>query len=72
MDKLSFRVSPKIAGRLEVLSTKTGRTKSYYFKKALERFLEDEEDYLLAVARLEENNERIPYEKIRKELGLDD
>ncbi len=33
---------------------------------------ENREDYLLAVARLEENNPRIPYEKIRKKLGLND
>lgn len=40
--------------------------------KALEQFLEDREDHLLAIARLEEKNPRVPYEKLRKDLGLDD
>jgi shikimate dehydrogenase len=44
-------------------------TQSVY--KALKQLLEDREDYLLAAARLEEKNPRIPYKKIRKELGLD-
>lgn len=41
-------------------------------KKALERYLEDREDYLLAAARLEEKNPRISYKKMRKEFDLDD
>ena len=47
---------------------KTGRTKSYYATKAICDFLEAEEDYLLALARLEEHNPRIPLDTIEREL----
>jgi RHH-type transcriptional regulator, rel operon repressor / antitoxin RelB len=69
---VAVRLPDDLENKLEHLSQETGRSKSFYMKKALEQFMEDREDYLLAVARLEENNPRIPYEKIRKELGLED
>lgn len=69
---VAVRLPKELDKRLERFAHETHRTKSYYIRKALEKFLEDEEDYLLAVARLEENNPRIPYEQVRKELGLDD
>ncbi len=69
---LGVRLDKDTEFRLEALCKKTGRTKSYYAKKAIIEFIENREDYLLAIARLEENNLRIPYDQIRKELGLDD
>lgn len=38
----------------------------------LQQFLEDREDYLLAISRLEDDSPTIPYEKVRKQLGLED
>ena len=69
---VAVRLPDELENKLEHLSQETGRSKSYYMKKALEKYLEDREDYLLAIARLEESNPRIPYSKMRKELGLDD
>ena len=69
---IAVRLPQELEMKLEKVSEETHRSKSYYIRKALENFLEDREDYLLAIARLEENNPRISYEKIRKELGLDD
>ena len=69
---IAVRLPQELEMKLEKVSEETHRSKSYYIRKALENFLEDREDYLLAIARLEENNPRMPYEKIRKELGLDD
>lgn len=69
---LGVRLGKETEGRLDVLAKETGRTKSFYAKKAIEDFLEDREDYLLAVARLEENNQRFPFDVVRKELGLVD
>lgn len=69
---IAVRLTKELETRLEKIASETHRSKSYYIRKALEQFLEDREDYLLAVARLEENNSRIPYEKVRKEFGLDD
>lgn len=69
---VAIRLPDELGSKLELLSQETGRTKSYYMRRALEKFLEDREDYLLALARLEENNPRVPYSKMRKELDLDD
>ena len=43
---LVLRLPPEVEQRLEDLARKTGRTKSYYAKKAIIEVLQDEEDYL--------------------------
>lgn len=67
---LGVRLDKDLEQRLESLCKETGRTKSYYVKKAIKTFMEDREDYLLAVAALEENNPKITLEELRKELDL--
>lgn len=69
---LAVRLPKDLEAQLEKVANETHRSKSYYIRKALSQFLEDREDYLLTVARLEENNPKIPFDNIRKELGLDD
>jgi RHH-type transcriptional regulator, rel operon repressor / antitoxin RelB len=69
---IAVRLPKELEAQLERVAKETHRPKSFYIRKALEQFLEDREDYLLAIARLEEKNPRIPYEQVRKELGLDD
>lgn len=68
---LASRLPPEIEQRLEELARKTGRTKSYYAKKAITEFLQDEEDYLLALTRLEKHNPRISLEEVERQLGLE-
>jgi RHH-type rel operon transcriptional repressor/antitoxin RelB len=50
---LSVRLSAKLEARLTRLAKRTGRTKAYYAKKAIEEFLEEQEDYFIALSRLE-------------------
>ena len=69
---LAVRLPENLENRLSRLAHKTGRTKTYYTKKAIEKFLEDKEDYLLAVSVLEQKNPSIPLEKVIEELGLED
>ncbi|HHF7346463.1 TPA: DUF6290 family protein [Legionella feeleii] len=69
---LGVRLDKETEARLEALCEKTGRTKSYYAKKAITEFLEDREDYLLAVAALEEETEYVTLAEVRKNLELDD
>jgi RHH-type transcriptional regulator, rel operon repressor / antitoxin RelB len=69
---LAVRLTKDIERRLERLARKTGRSTSYYVKKAIEEFLEDREDYLLALGRLEEDDSRIPLENVIRQLGLQD
>lgn len=61
---------PMISGRK--LARKTGRTKSYYAKQAIVKFLEDQEDYLLALSRLEKERPAIPIDEVERRLGLKD
>ncbi len=68
---LTVRLSPKLETRLNRLSKRTGRPKSYYAKKALEAFLDEQEDYLIALSRLENKLPAIPLEEVVKRLGLD-
>jgi len=62
----------EIEARLENLAQKTGRSKSFYVRQALQEFLEDREDYLLGLARLEAGGRRLSLEEAKTELnGLD-
>lgn len=69
---LAIRLPESLESRLSRLSINTGRSKSFYVRKAIEQFLEDEEDYLLAIQRLEEKNKRIPYDEVRRLIELED
>jgi RHH-type rel operon transcriptional repressor/antitoxin RelB len=68
----SVRLPDPLERRLEHLSQQTGRSKSYYAKQALEEFLADKEDHLLACSRLEKKNPRISLEELEQRLGLAD
>jgi RHH-type transcriptional regulator, rel operon repressor / antitoxin RelB len=48
------RIPKALDERLSRIAARTGRAKTYYARKALERYLEDMEDHLLAAAALEE------------------
>lgn len=67
---LALRLSKQLEDRLAALAAKTGRTKSYYAKQAIMEFLEAEEDYLLAVARLERQRPGISLEEVERLLDL--
>lgn len=69
---LAVRLPEPLDLRLSQLAESTHRTKSYYVKKALEEFLDDHEDHLKALARLEKKNPRITLEQMEKNLGLED
>lgn len=66
----SVRLNPSQEAELERLAAETGRTKSYYVKEALDRYLEDRADYLLALAVLEKDERRFSAADVRRELGL--
>jgi RHH-type transcriptional regulator, rel operon repressor / antitoxin RelB len=68
---ITIRLPEQLENRLVVLAEKTGRPKSYYVRQAIQGFLDAEEDYLLAINRLEKNNPRISLEDLEKKLGLE-
>jgi RHH-type rel operon transcriptional repressor/antitoxin RelB len=69
---LAIRLPEQLEHRLSTLAEQTHRSKSYYVKQALEEFLTDREDYLLAMSRLEKKNPRITLEEMEKRLDLED
>ena len=68
---LAVRLDSTIENRLAKLAHETGRSKSYYVKMAIENFLEEREDYLLALAVLEKDEPRKSISDLRKELDLE-
>ena len=73
---LAIRLSPDIEQRLDELSKKTGRTKTYYARQAILEYLDDLEDIYLAEAALEriQRGEERTYtlDEVGKRLGLAD
>lgn len=67
---LSVRLSPEQEAALEKLAAETGRSKSHYVKRALDEFLEDRADYLLALAAIEREERRYSAADVRRELRL--
>jgi len=67
----TVRLPSQLESRLSKLAKRTGRPKAYYAKKAIAEFLDEQEDYLIAVSRLEDDLPSIPLSKVVKRLGLD-
>jgi RHH-type rel operon transcriptional repressor/antitoxin RelB len=68
---LTVRLNDAQERALEQLALETGRTKSYYVKQALDQFLEDRADYLIALAAIEKDDGRhYALDDVRRELGL--
>ena len=71
---LAVRLDKELEDRLERLAEKTGRTKTFYARAAIEAHLDDLEDFFLADERLKDfrSEEAIPLADLKAELGLDD
>jgi RHH-type rel operon transcriptional repressor/antitoxin RelB len=69
---LSVDISKNLEERLEVLASKTGKTKDYYIRKAILELLEDLEDYNLAAELSENIEETYTLAEIEAKYGLAD
>ena len=69
---LSLRLPNDVESRLNQLAETTGRTKTFYAKEAILRYLDDMEDTYIAINRLETPSKRISLEDVENELSLDD
>ena len=67
---LSIRLTPEITERLDLLADKTGRTKSFYAREAILRYLEDMEDTFIAIERLETPAKRWTLAELENEVDL--
>lgn len=69
---LAVRLDKDIEERLERLASRTGRTKTFYAREAIEAHLDDLEDFFLAGERLKDfrSEDAIPLAALKAELGL--
>jgi len=56
---LTIRISDDTAKRLDALAKSLDRPKSYIVKKAMETYIEEYSDYLIAVKRLNDKDDAI-------------
>jgi RHH-type rel operon transcriptional repressor/antitoxin RelB len=69
---LAIRLSADVEKRLEALAERTGRTKTFYAREAIEAHLDDLEDFHLAEERIKSfrDGDAIPLAQVKSELGL--
>lgn len=76
MVAISLRLPEEIGVRLDSLAERTGRSKTFYVREAILRYLEDMEDIYIAEQRLADlragRSHTFSVEEVRAELGLDD
>ena len=70
---ITVRLPDDIAESLEALAKALDRPRSYLVKKAMEVYLDEYADYLLALERLQDKDDRvISSGELRKRLALQD
>lgn len=69
---LAVRLPEVLEERLSDLAKQTHRAKSYYVKQAIQNFLDENEEHLLVLSRLEKKNPRITLEEMERRLDLED
>ncbi|MCD6462029.1 MAG: ribbon-helix-helix protein, CopG family [Thermoplasmata archaeon] len=68
---LSVRLPEEVMRELEEVASLLDRPKTYIVRKALEAYLEEYVDYLVALERLRDKDDRIiSGEELREQLGL--
>lgn len=73
---LALRLPKEIEKRLDQLAKRTGRTKSFYARQAIQEHLDDLEDIYLAEKELDDlasgRSKTVSLEEVARSLGLDD
>ena len=67
---LAIRLNPELEERLARLAARTGRTKTFYAREAIEQHLEDLEDYYLAADAARNPGRTYTPGEAKRELGL--
>jgi RHH-type rel operon transcriptional repressor/antitoxin RelB len=69
---LAIRLDPELERRLSDLAKRTGRTKTFYAREAIEEHLDELEDIYLALDRIEKPARTYSPEEAKRELGIRD
>lgn len=67
---ITVELDPEIEKRLDSLAKETGRSKSFYLREALQKHLDDLEDYYLGMLARENTERTYSSDKAKRELGL--
>ena len=68
---LGVRLDKETEKRLSERAEKTKRPKSYYAKEAIKRYLDEREDYEIAMSRSQDHTDKtISAKEMRKRLGV--
>ena len=66
---ISIRLPKDLEKKLDILAQSTKRSKSFYVKEALTRYLEDIEDYYVALERFSQpGSDYYTTEEVKKEI----
>ena len=68
---LAVRLPEEIDKKLTRAAKKTNQTKTAFARQAILEYIDDVEDYFLAISRLEENLKSIPLDAVEKKIGLE-
>lgn len=70
---LAVRLDPNLEARLTAVAKRTGRSKSYYARQAIEEKIEELEDIALLEAALRDPDlgQRVTLDELVRELGLE-
>ncbi len=71
MHTITSKLPDDLYIRLDQLGRMIDRKKSYLIRKAIEGFLEEREDYYIALHRLEQKNPRISLRQLEDEADRD-
>ena len=66
-----LKISARLNRALSKLEMKSGRSKHYHVRRALERYVEDTWDYLTAVESWKSSRRTYSMAEVKKRLGLD-
>ena len=69
---IAIRLPEELENKLSLLAKKTKRSKSFYVREAIEKYLEDVNDYYVGMDALESPGLICSLEEARKACGLDD
>ena len=69
---VEVQLEPELEERLERLAAETQVTKSFFAHEAIERFVEDREDYLAGIRSLSEAKYRISQEEMERRASVAD
>jgi RHH-type rel operon transcriptional repressor/antitoxin RelB len=69
---VEVQLEPELEARLEKLASQTNVTKSFFAREAIERFIEDREDYLAGIRSLAESKHAISLEEMERRSSVAD